>query len=61
MPVDRKTLRRQVLDDLNRCHVLILEYADGNMSVKAERDRLQAKVTQGLKAPGRMVAGERCG
>ena len=34
-------LRKQILDDLERLHGLIIQYAEGDRSVKRERDRLE--------------------
>ena len=56
---DRDTLCRQLAADFDRLHVLVLEYANGNMAVKRERDQLQAKVTRGMRMLGRMEAGQR--
>ena len=57
--IDRDTLSRQLAAGIDHLHILVMEYADGNTAVKAERDRLQAKVTRGLRLLGRMEAGRR--
>ncbi len=36
-----KMMRRQILDGLEALHRLILKYAEGDLSVKPERDRLE--------------------
>ena len=38
---DRETLRRQLLQDMDRLHSLILEYASGDHYVKQEWDRME--------------------
>ena len=37
-------LRYQLLKDLERLHILILQYAAGEHSVKQERDRLEGAI-----------------
>ncbi len=39
-----EALRRQLTNDLNRLHNLILRYATGDSAVKAERDQLEGAV-----------------
>ncbi len=37
----KEILRQQLLDDLERLHGLILQYASGDRTVKRERDELE--------------------
>jgi hypothetical protein len=39
-----EALRQQLFDDLDRLHVLILRYANGDSAVKPERDQLEGAV-----------------
>ena len=41
---DEEALRDQLLRDLERLHGLILRYASGDRSVKAERDKLEGAI-----------------
>ncbi len=57
--MDRESLCRQLVADFDRLHILVLVYADGNASVKQERDSLQETVTRGMRVLGRMEAERR--
>ena len=42
--VDRETLKKELIGDFNRLSDLILQYADGDRSVRFERDLLTEEV-----------------